>query len=108
MIKAKYDDLLDPNGIDGKLSSLAYDVKMIMAVNQDLKPYEVTKIDVLRHQWECDGYAWLVTDVDGNNRLFTTSHGALMEIDVGSLMERLSYYGKVVAETELVIKAMEG
>lgn len=107
MIKVKCSEL-DADSKDFEIQSLFYDVEEIKRKFPNIKPYEVIKIDVLFHEWECDGHAWVVTDVHGKTHGFSTSHGSLTEIKSDDLKERLSYYQKVVAETNTAISLLEG
>jgi hypothetical protein len=55
---------------------------------------------VLHHEWECDGWGYVVEFKDGEKALVMTDHGSPSVYKVEELDERLTYYRKVIDQTE--------
>lgn len=68
----------------------------------------VKKFDVLHHQWECDGYGYIVSDSLGGIKLLLTNHGSFYLDDGVELRLLIDYYEQVIINTEDALSLLGG
>ena len=73
----------------------------------NITPYEYAVIKVYYHEWEMDGYAYLIIDTNGKKNLFMTNHGALYTATAECLRDRMDQYQMVLDQSQAIIDIME-
>ena len=64
------------------------------------------KFKIFYYDWEMDNYGYVVND-GARNKLVTTNHGRLTEIDVDYLFHKIKEYENAIRETKEAIKIFE-
>jgi len=59
----------------------------------------VTKFKILHHEWEMDGYGYIIDD-QGEKQLVISDHGAIRIVDKEHLNELIKNYKEIIQETE--------
>ena len=62
----------------------------------------ISKFPILHHEWEMDGYGFVV-EKDNKRNVVLTHHGNLMIVDVKELHNYISAYKDVIQKTERAI-----
>lgn len=65
----------------------------------------VYKFPILHHNWECDGYGYIVND-GKNNKVVTTNHTNPVIVDSNFLNSKIREYGDMILETNEAIKIL--
>jgi hypothetical protein len=60
----------------------------------------ISKFKILHHEWEMDGYGYIVKDLEYNKNIIVTNHGKPMIVNKDYLNEIISSYKETIQETE--------
>jgi hypothetical protein len=64
------------------------------------------KFKIFYYDWEMDNYGYVIND-GMKNKLVTTNHGRLVEVDVNYLFHKIKEYENAIKETKEAIKIFE-
>lgn len=84
-IVGSWDDVKPTSGIESKIEKNLGKI--------------VTKFKILHHEWEMDGYGYIIDD-QGEKQLVISDHGAVRIADKEHLNELIKNYKEVIQETE--------
>ena len=93
-----------PWGIDSGYDKL--DKDFLEFLNSTEKKIEkdfgkiISKFKILHHEWEMDGYGYIVKDLEYNKNIIVTNHGKPMIVNKDYLNEMISSYKETIQETE--------
>lgn len=62
----------------------------------------ISKIKILHHSWECDGYGYIV-EKEGKRKLILTDHSKPYVANISDLNSKISEYKSIIQETERAI-----
>jgi len=60
----------------------------------------ISKFKILHHEWEMDGYGYIVRDLEYNKNAIVTNHGKPMVVNKGYLNDIISGYKETIQETQ--------
>jgi hypothetical protein len=60
----------------------------------------ISKFKILSHEWEMDGYGYIVSDIEYNKNIIVTNHGKPMVVHKSYLNDIISTYKETIQETE--------
>jgi hypothetical protein len=60
----------------------------------------ISKFKILTHEWEMDGYGYIVRDLECNKNIVVTNHGKPMVVNKSYLNDIISGYKERIQETE--------
>jgi hypothetical protein len=60
----------------------------------------ISKFKILSHEWEMDGYGYIVSDIEYNKNIIVTNHGKPMVVNKSYLNDIISGYKETIQETE--------
>ena len=60
----------------------------------------ISKFKILHHEWETDGYGYIVEDLEYNKNIIVTNHGKPMIVNKDYLNKMISSYKETIQETE--------
>ena len=60
----------------------------------------ISKFKILSHEWEMDGYGYIVRDIEYNKNIIVTNHGKPMVVNKSYLNDIISGYKETIQETE--------
>ena len=60
----------------------------------------ISKFKILSHEWEMDGYGYIVRDLEYNKNIIVTNHGKPIVVDKSYLNDIISAYKETIQETE--------
>jgi hypothetical protein len=60
----------------------------------------ISKFKILSHEWEMDGYGYIVRDIEYNKNIIVTNHGKPMVVNKSYLNDIISTYKETIQETE--------
>lgn len=60
----------------------------------------ISKFKILSHEWEMDGYGYIVSDIEYNKNVIVTNHGKPMVVNKSYLNDVISTYKETIQETE--------
>jgi hypothetical protein len=60
----------------------------------------ISKFKILTHEWEMDGYGYIVRDIEYNKNAIVTNHGKPMVVNKSYLNDIISEYKERIQETQ--------
>jgi hypothetical protein len=60
----------------------------------------IYKFKILSHEWEMDGYGYIVRDIEYNKNIIVTNHGKPIVVNKDYLNDVISTYKETIQETE--------
>jgi hypothetical protein len=60
----------------------------------------ISKFKILHHEWEMDGYGYIVSDIEYNKNVIVTNHGNPVVVPKSYLNDIISRYKETIQETE--------
>jgi hypothetical protein len=60
----------------------------------------ISKFRILHHEWEMDGYGYIVKDLEYNKKAIVTNHGKPMVVNKSYLNDIISRYKEIIQETQ--------
>jgi len=60
----------------------------------------ISKFKILHHEWEMDGYGYIVKDIEYNKNVIVTNHGKPMVVNKSYLNDIISGYKERIQETQ--------
>lgn len=66
----------------------------------------LSKFKIFYYDWEMDNYGYVVND-GTKNKLATTNHGRLVEVEVDYLFHKIKEYENAIKETKEAIEIFE-
>lgn len=77
---------------------------------QALSHFGINNFEILKafelyyHMWECDGYGWIIRDLDtGNKHFIATDHGSFRLEKADTLKGHVEEYEALVSETRAAL-----
>jgi hypothetical protein len=60
----------------------------------------ISKFKILTHEWEMDGYGYIVSDIEYNKNIIVTNHGKPIVVNKDYLNDIISTYKETIQETQ--------
>jgi hypothetical protein len=60
----------------------------------------ISKFKILSHEWEMDGYGYIVRDIEYNKNIIVTNHGKPIVVNKDYLNDIISTYKETIQETQ--------
>ena len=60
----------------------------------------ISKFKILTHEWEMDGYGYIVRDLEYNKNAIVTNHGKPMVVNKSYLNDIIAGYKEIIQETQ--------